>query len=61
MSDKEFEHIIIEWPTKVDDQGAVVREGTIDGNYAVISINRHSKPFFNEIRSRAILVHYLYC
>ncbi len=40
MSNKEFEHIKIEWPTKVDDQGVVVREGTIDGNYAVISINR---------------------
>ncbi|MFX0076811.1 MAG: enoyl-CoA hydratase/isomerase family protein [Candidatus Hermodarchaeota archaeon] len=38
MSD--FEHVLIEWPTKVDDQGNVVREGTIDGNYAVISINR---------------------
>ena len=40
MSDKEFEHLKIEWPTKVNDQGEVVREGTIDGNYAVISINR---------------------
>jgi len=40
MSDKEFGHIKIEWPTKVDDQGEVLREGTIDGNYAVISINR---------------------
>jgi len=36
----DFEHIKIEWPTKVDDQGNVLREGTIDGNYAVISINR---------------------
>ena len=35
-----FEHIKIEWPTKVDNQGNVIREGTIDGNYAVISINR---------------------
>ncbi|MGQ4874464.1 MAG: enoyl-CoA hydratase-related protein [Promethearchaeia archaeon] len=35
-----FEHIKVEWPTKVDDQGNVIREGTIDGNYAVISINR---------------------
>ena len=40
MSDKEFEYLKIEWPTKVNDQGEVVREGTIDGNYAVISINR---------------------
>ena len=40
MSEKEFEHIEIEWPTKVDEQGNVVREGTIDGNYAVISLNR---------------------
>ena len=35
-----FEHIKIEWPTKVDAQGNVVREGTVDGNYAVISIDR---------------------
>jgi enoyl-CoA hydratase len=40
MSEKEFEHIKIEWPTRVDEQGNVVREGTIDGNYAVISLNR---------------------
>ena len=40
MSEKEFDHIKIEWPTKVDDQGEIVREGTIDGNYAVISLNR---------------------
>ncbi len=36
----EFEHLKIEWPTQVNDQGEVLREGTIDGNYAVISINR---------------------
>jgi enoyl-CoA hydratase/carnithine racemase len=35
-----FEHIKVEWPTAKDDQGNVIREGTIDGNYAVISINR---------------------
>ncbi len=35
-----FEHIKIEWPTKKDEQGNVLREGTVDGNYAVISINR---------------------
>ncbi len=40
MSEKGFEHIEIEWPTRVDEQGNVVREGTIDGNYAVISLNR---------------------
>ncbi len=40
MSDKEFEHLKIEWPTIMNDQGEVVRQGTIDGNYAVISINR---------------------
>jgi enoyl-CoA hydratase/carnithine racemase len=40
MSEKEFEHLKIEWPTKVNEQGEVVREGTIDGNYAVISMNR---------------------
>jgi enoyl-CoA hydratase/carnithine racemase len=36
----EFEHLKIEWPTKLNDSGEVIREGTIDGNYAVISINR---------------------
>ncbi len=35
-----IEHLKIEWPTKVNDKGEVVREGTVDGNYAVISINR---------------------
>jgi enoyl-CoA hydratase/carnithine racemase len=36
----EFEHLKIEWPTKLNDAGEVIREGTVDGNYAVISINR---------------------
>lgn len=40
MSEFKPEHIKIEWPTKTDEQGNVVRQGTIDGNYAVISINR---------------------
>ncbi len=35
----EYEHIKIELPKKVDDEGNVIREG-IDGNYAVISLNR---------------------
>lgn len=35
-----FEHVKIEWPTLKDDDGNVIREGTIDGNYGVISINR---------------------
>ena len=35
-----FEHIKIDWPTLKDDDGNVIREGTVDGNYAVISINR---------------------
>jgi len=35
-----FEHIKIDWPTLKDNDGNVIREGTIDGNYAVISINR---------------------
>lgn len=35
-----YQHILLELPTVKDDQGNVVREGTIDGNYAVISINR---------------------
>lgn len=36
----EFKYLKIEWPTALDDQGAVLRQGTIDGNYAVIAINR---------------------
>ena len=35
-----FEHIKIDWPPLKDGEGNVIREGTIDGNYAVISINR---------------------
>jgi len=35
-----FEHLKIDWPTKRDDQGNVLRQGTVDGNYAVIAINR---------------------
>ena len=35
-----FEHIKVELPPVKDEEGNVVREGTIDGNYAVISINR---------------------
>ncbi|MFX0031713.1 MAG: enoyl-CoA hydratase/isomerase family protein [Candidatus Hermodarchaeota archaeon] len=35
-----FEHVKIDWPPLKDDDGNVIREGTIDGNYAVISINR---------------------
>ncbi len=35
-----FEHIKIDWPPLKDEEGNVIREGTIDGNYAVISINR---------------------
>jgi enoyl-CoA hydratase len=35
-----FEHIKIDWPTTKDDDGNVIREGTVEGNYAVISINR---------------------
>lgn len=35
-----FETLKIDWPTKKDAEGNVLRQGTIDGNYAVISINR---------------------
>jgi enoyl-CoA hydratase/carnithine racemase len=35
-----FEHIKIDRPTLKDDDGNVIREGTVDGNYGVISINR---------------------
>ena len=37
--EKKFEHVKIEWPIVKDEQGNVIK-GTIDGNYAVISINR---------------------
>ena len=37
---EQFEHLKVELPTLKDDQGNVLGEGTIDGNYAVISINR---------------------
>jgi enoyl-CoA hydratase/carnithine racemase len=40
MAEFNPEHLKIEWPTKTDEQGAVIRQGTVDGNYAVISINR---------------------
>lgn len=35
-----FENLKIEWPTAKDDDGNVIRQGTVDGNYAIISINR---------------------
>jgi enoyl-CoA hydratase/carnithine racemase len=38
--DLKFETLKIDWPTLKDDEGNVLREGTVDGNYAVISINR---------------------
>jgi len=38
----DFEHIKVELPRQLDDAGNVVREG-IEGNYAVISINRPDK------------------
>jgi enoyl-CoA hydratase/carnithine racemase len=38
--DIKFENLKIEWPTTKDDEGNIIRQGTIDGNYAVISINR---------------------
>ena len=38
-----FEHIKVEWPTLTDEQGNVIRKGTVDGNYAVISIERPDK------------------
>lgn len=36
----EYEHIKVEYPTAVDKQGNVIREGTVEGNYAVIVMNR---------------------
>ncbi len=38
-NEKEFEHIKVNLPKKLDKDGNIIREG-IDGNYAVISINR---------------------
>jgi len=38
--DIKFETLKIEWPTLKDEDGNIIRQGTIDGNYAVISINR---------------------
>lgn len=43
MSDKkEYEHIKVDLPKKADKDGNIIREG-IDGNYAVISLNRPDK------------------
>lgn len=42
MSEKEYQHIKVETPIKKDKEGNVV-SGTIDGNYAVISMNRPDK------------------
>ncbi len=39
LDEKKFKHLIIELPRKLDERGNVMREG-IDGNYAIISINR---------------------
>ena len=41
MSEYEkFEHVKVELPTIKDNDGNVIREGTVDGNYAILSINR---------------------
>ncbi|MGQ4875766.1 MAG: enoyl-CoA hydratase/isomerase family protein [Promethearchaeia archaeon] len=37
--EREFKHIKVELPRKVDKNGKIIKEG-VDGNYAVISINR---------------------
>jgi len=36
----EYEHIKVELPTEYDKDGNVVRQGTVDGNYAIIILNR---------------------
>ena len=36
----EYGHIKVEYPTAKDKDGNVIREGTVDGNYAVIVLNR---------------------
>ena len=48
---KKFDHILVELPREVDKDGNVIREG-IDGNYAVISINRPDK--LNAIQHKTI-------
>jgi enoyl-CoA hydratase/carnithine racemase len=40
VEEPKFEHIKIEWPTAQDEQGNIIRKGTVDGNYAVIVLNR---------------------
>jgi len=40
--EKRFEHVKIELPKKFDEEGNLIRDG-IDGNYAVVSINRPDK------------------
>lgn len=37
---EKFEHVKVELPKIVDENGEVIREGSIDGNYAVIIMNR---------------------
>ena len=48
---KKFDHILVELPREIDKDGNVIREG-IDGNYAVISINRPDK--LNAIQQKTI-------
>lgn len=49
--EKIYEHILVEYPKKFDKDGNLIREG-IDGNYAVISINRPDK--LNAIQHKTI-------
>ena len=37
---EKFEHVKVELPKIIDENGEVIREGNIDGNYAVIIMNR---------------------
>ena len=42
LEEKRFEQIKVDLPKKVDKDGNIIKEG-IDGNYAVISINRPNR------------------
>ena len=42
MSEEKYKHIKVELPKKIDKEGNMIKDG-IDGNYAVISINRPNK------------------
>jgi enoyl-CoA hydratase/3-hydroxyacyl-CoA dehydrogenase len=48
---KKYEHILVEMPREFDKDGNIIKEG-IDGNYAIISINRPDK--LNAIQQKTV-------